>query len=95
MSAPLLSRIYSAALIGIEAHLIEVEVHISLGLPSWTTVGLPESAVKESKERVISAVHNSSYEFPYRKIIINLALYICSSSQICIMSSSSSTIILI
>ncbi len=69
----LLSHIYSAGLIGIDAHLIDVELHISLGLPTWNTVGLPESAVKESKERVISAVHTCGYEFPYRKITINLA----------------------
>jgi magnesium chelatase family protein len=69
----LLSHIYSAGLIGIDAYLIDVELHISLGLPTWNTVGLPESAVKESKDRVISAVHTCEYEFPYRKITINLA----------------------
>ncbi len=69
----LLSQLYSAGLIGIDAYPIEVEVNISLGLPTWNTVGLPESAVKESKDRVISAVHNCAYEFPYRRITINLA----------------------
>ncbi|MBL7685462.1 MAG: YifB family Mg chelatase-like AAA ATPase [Deltaproteobacteria bacterium] len=69
----LLSHTLSAGLIGIDAHLIDVELHISLGLPTWNTVGLPESAVKESKDRVISAVHTCGYEFPYRRITINLA----------------------
>ncbi len=69
----LLSHAYSAGLIGIDAHLIDVELNISLGLPTWNTVGLPESAVKESKDRVISAVHTCGYEFPYRRVTINLA----------------------
>ncbi len=69
----LLSHLYSAGLIGIDAYRIDVELNISLGLPTWNTVGLPESAVKESKDRVISAVHNCGYEFPYRRITINLA----------------------
>src|SRR5215470_9909613 len=69
----LLSHVYSAGLLGIDAYCIDVELHISLGLPTWNTVGLPESAVKESKDRVISAVHTCGYEFPYRKITINLA----------------------
>ena len=67
MAPPLLSQIYSAGLVGIDAYRLDVELHISLGLPTWNTVGLPESAVRESKERVISAVHNCSYEFPYRR----------------------------
>ena len=69
----LISHLYSAGLVGIDAYRIDVELNISLGLPTWNTVGLPESAVKESKDRVISAVHNCSYEFPYRRITINLA----------------------
>lgn len=69
----LLAHTHSAGLLGIDAYPIDVEINISLGLPTWNTVGLPESAVKESKDRVISAVHNCSYEFPYRRITINLA----------------------
>ena len=69
----LIAHTLSAGLIGIDAYPIDVELNISLGLPTWNTVGLPESAVKESKDRVISAVHNCSYEFPYRRITINLA----------------------
>lgn len=69
----LIAHSHSAGLLGIDAHPIDVEINISLGLPTWNTVGLPESAVKESKDRVISAVHNCGYEFPYRRITINLA----------------------
>ncbi len=73
LMSSLLSHVTSAGLIGINAYPIDVELHISLGLPTWNLVGLPESAVKESKERVISAVHTCGYEFPYRRITINLA----------------------
>ena len=69
----MLYKIASAALLGIEAYLVEVEVDISLGLPNYVTVGLPDAAVRESKERVRAALKNCGYEFPSRKIIINLA----------------------
>lgn len=59
--------------IGIHAQSVSVEVHLSNGLPSFTIVGLPETAVKESKDRVRSAIINSQFEFPCRKITINLA----------------------
>ena len=61
------------AVIGIDAYVVDVEVDISAGLPSFTTVGLPEAAVKESKERVMSAIKNSGYIFPNKKVSINLA----------------------
>ncbi len=69
----MLSKVLSSAIIGIEAYLIEVEVDISSGLPNFTTVGLPETAVKESKERVKSAIKNSGYHFPDDRITVNLA----------------------
>ena len=69
----MLSKVLSSAIIGIEAYLIEVEVDISSGLPNFTTVGLPETAVKESKERVKSAIKNSGYQFPDDRITVNLA----------------------
>ena len=69
----MLSRVYSSALVGIDAYIVEVEVDIMNGLPTFTTVGLPEAAVKESKERVKSAISNSGYEFPNDRITINLA----------------------
>ena len=69
----MLSRVYSSAVVGIDAYVVEVEVDIMHGLPMFTTVGLPEAAVKESKERVKSAITNSGYEFPNDRITINLA----------------------
>jgi len=68
-----LANVLSSAVIGIDAYLVEVEVDIMQGLPSFTTVGLPETAVKESKERVKSAIHNSGYTFPDDRITVNLA----------------------
>lgn len=59
--------------IGIHAQPVSVEVHLSNGLPSFTIVGLAETAVKESKDRVRSAIINSQFEFPCRKITVNLA----------------------
>ena len=59
--------------LGIYAQSISVEVHLSNGLPSFTIVGLPETAVKESKDRVRSAIINSEFEFPCRRITVNLA----------------------
>lgn len=58
---------------GVDAPLVTVEVHLSNGLPSLNIVGLPETAVKESKERVRSALINSHFEFPARRVTINLA----------------------
>lgn len=68
-----LSIVYTRAALGVHAPLITVEVHISNGLPGLTLVGLPETAVKEARDRVRSAVINSGYEFPAKKITINLA----------------------
>ncbi|MFQ5480290.1 MAG: YifB family Mg chelatase-like AAA ATPase [Thermodesulfobacteriota bacterium] len=69
----MLARILSSATIGIDAHPILVEVDIARGLPAFSTVGLPDNAVKESKDRVKSAVKNSGYAFPARRITVNLA----------------------
>jgi magnesium chelatase family protein len=68
-----LSIIYTRARYGIDAPLITVEVHLSNGLPSLSIVGMPETVVKESKDRVRSALINSQFEFPARRITINLA----------------------
>jgi magnesium chelatase family protein len=68
-----LAVVYSRANIGIQAPLITVEVHLSAGLPGFTIVGLPETVVKESRERVRSALLHSGLEFPQRRITINLA----------------------
>ncbi|MFC2135278.1 YifB family Mg chelatase-like AAA ATPase [Bacteroidota bacterium] len=69
----MLSKVYSSATYGIDAFVIEVETHCDSQLPSFTIVGLPDSAVKESRERVTSAIKNSNYEFPRKKITVNLA----------------------
>lgn len=68
-----LSVVYSRALAGIEAPLVRVETHLANGLPSFNIVGLPETAVRESKDRVRSAIINSHFEFPDRRITVNLA----------------------
>jgi magnesium chelatase family protein len=68
-----LALVYSRAQAGMDAPLVTVEVHISNGLPSLSIVGLPETAVRESKDRVRGAILNSRYEFPARRITINLA----------------------
>ncbi len=69
----MLAKVLSSAVIGIDACQVEVEVDISQGLPAFTTVGLPETSVKESKERVKSAISNSGYDFPFDRITVNLA----------------------
>ena len=69
----MLARIRSAAVLGIEAYLVEVEVDITNGLPSVATVGLPHGAVKEGRERVTAALVNAGYSFPLKRITINLA----------------------
>lgn len=68
-----LSIVYTRAKFGIDAPLVTVEVHLSNGLPALNIVGLPETAVKESKDRVRSAILNSHFEFPARRITVNLA----------------------
>lgn len=67
------AKVYTRGLLGIHAPSIEVEVHISQGLPSLTIVGLPEAAVRESKDRVRSAIINSGFQFPTKRLTINLA----------------------
>ena len=68
-----LAIIFTRASIGIQAPQINVEVHISNGLPSFVLVGLPEATVKESKDRVRSAIINSGFTFPSKKITVNLS----------------------
>ena len=69
----MLSKIYSCVLNGLDGNLTEVETDISNGLPALTIVGLPDTAVKESRERIRSAIKNSGFEFPMKRITINLA----------------------
>ncbi len=69
----MLAKVMSSAVHGVDAYPVEVEIDISNGLPSFITVGLPETAVKESKERVKAAIKNSGYGFPDDRITVNLA----------------------
>lgn len=68
-----LARVYSRARVGVDSPLVTVETHISNGLPALNIVGLPEAAVREAKDRVRSAIMMSKFEFPTRRITINLA----------------------
>ncbi len=67
------AKIFSAATYGIDAYVVEVEVHCEKQLPGMTIVGLPDSAIRESRERVIAAIKNSGYKYPLKKITVNLA----------------------
>jgi magnesium chelatase family protein len=69
----MLARIRSAAVLGIDAYPVDVEVDITNGLPSFSTVGLPQGAVKEGRERVGAALVNAGFSFPLRRITVNLA----------------------
>ena len=68
-----LAIVHSRAQVGIEAPAVTVEAHLANGLPSLALVGLPEAAVKESKDRVRSAILNCGFDFPARRITLNLA----------------------
>lgn len=69
----MLTGIKSMSLQGVEGYLVDVQVDVSSGMPSWDVVGLPDASVKESKERVRTAIKNSGYHLQSRKIVINLA----------------------
>src|SRR3954465_4794369 len=69
----MLAAVRSAAVLGIDAYDVFVEVDVALGLPGWTIVGLPAGAVKESRERVSAALVNSGFSVPPRRVTVNLA----------------------
>jgi len=69
----MLAKVMSCAVVGLDGALVEVEVDISTGLPSFTVVGLPDKAVQEARERVRSAIRNSGFRFPTKRITVNLA----------------------
>jgi len=69
----MLAKVISCAVVGLEGAIVEVEVDISPGLPSFTIVGLPDTAVQEAKERVRAAIRNSGCSFPMKRIVVNLA----------------------
>ena len=69
----MLAAIRSAAVLGIEAYDVIVEVDVAAGLPAWTIVGLASSAVKEARERVSAALTNSGFTLPSRRVTVNLS----------------------
>ncbi len=69
----MLARVRSAAVVGLDASIVEVEVDVSPGIPTFAIVGLPDAGVREARERVRAAVRNSGYEMPVRRITVNLA----------------------
>ncbi|HEX5475631.1 MAG TPA: YifB family Mg chelatase-like AAA ATPase [Vicinamibacterales bacterium] len=69
----MLACVRSAAVFGIEASPVDVEVDVSFGLPGFTMVGLPDASVRESRDRIRSAIRNSGFEFPLHRITVNLA----------------------
>ncbi len=69
----MLNKLYSMGVSGMDAFLVEVETYVSGGLPRFDIVGLPDTAVKESKERVRSSIKNQGYEYPVSRITVNLA----------------------
>ncbi|MBI4519665.1 MAG: YifB family Mg chelatase-like AAA ATPase [Gemmatimonadetes bacterium] len=69
----MLAQVTSAAVSGVDSYLVQVEVDVSSGLPSFSVVGLPEGAVREGRERVTAALQNAGYEIPPRRITVNLA----------------------
>jgi len=73
VASRMLARVRSAAVLGIDAYLVDVETDIANGLPTFVTVGLPQGAVKEGRDRVSAALANTGYTFPLRRITVNLA----------------------
>src|SRR4030067_1727079 len=69
----MLSKILSSAIYGIDAYIVEVEVDLASGLFAFSTVGLPDTAVKESRDRVMSAIKNTGFDFPQKRVTVNLA----------------------
>lgn len=67
------SKILSAGISGIDAFIVDVEIDVGKGLPTFTVIGLPDAAIREAKERIKSAIQNSGYKFPNKKILVNLS----------------------
>src|SRR5207249_8143953 len=70
---PVLACLRSAAVFGVDASPVHVEVDVSFGFPGFTMVGLPDASVRESRDRVRSAIRNSGFDFPPHRITVNLA----------------------
>ena len=69
----MLARVQSAAVLGVDAYMVDVEVDLASGLPSFSTVGLPHGAVREGRERVGAALVNAGFQLPLKRITVNLA----------------------
>src|SRR6476646_1947187 len=69
----MLARVQSAAVLGVDAYLVDVEVDIANGLPSFSTVGLPNGAVREGRERIAAALVNAGYQLPLKRNTVTLA----------------------
>ena len=69
----MLAKAVSAAVRGIDGFIVQVEVDLAAGMPVFSTVGLPDAAVRESKDRVVAAVRNSGFDFPVRRVTVNLS----------------------
>ena len=69
----MLAKVLSTAIDGIDGFPVHVEVDLCAGLPTFSTVGLPDAAVREAKVRVVAAVRNAGFDFPVRKITVNLS----------------------
>ena len=69
----MIAKVMSADVYGFDAHLVEVEVDLGSGLPMFSVVGLPDATVKESRDRVRAALKNTGFQFPLKRITINLA----------------------
>lgn len=68
-----LAIVHSRACVGVDAPAVTVEVHLSNGMPAFNLVGLPETTVKEARDRVRSAIVNANFEFPSKRLTVNLA----------------------
>ncbi|MDP7631065.1 MAG: magnesium chelatase domain-containing protein, partial [SAR324 cluster bacterium] len=69
----MIAKTYSATVLGVDAHCIDVEVDLSIGLSQFTIVGLPDGTIRESRDRILAALSNSGFSLPIRKIVVNLA----------------------
>src|SRR3989475_6095130 len=72
-AGPMLARVRSGALRGIDAIVVDVEVDVASGLPHTTTVGLPDGAVREASDRIRAALRNSGFKYPQQRVTVNLA----------------------
>ena len=69
----MIAKTFSATVLGIEDYLIEVEVDVSVGMSVFNIVGFPDNTIKESRDRILSAVNNSGYSLPVRRVLVNLS----------------------